>query len=142
NAIDYSKDYAPNYRDGMGQYDGWAYVSTAGAPNGGSAILALQNEYWSKAKAPNYVGHSVSGQNDQSGDPEIDRLIEAARIEPDVEKQRSLVFDIQRSLAKSWYSAPLPGMGGSFMVAWPALRNVQVFRDVTRLNRGIWVDDT
>jgi peptide/nickel transport system substrate-binding protein len=142
NAIDYAKDYAPNYRDGRGQYDGWAYVSTAGAPNGGSAILALQNEYWSKGKAPNYAGHSISGKNDQSGDPEIDRLIETARVEPDVEKQKSLVYDIQRSLAKSWYTAPLPGMGGSFLVAWPVLQNFQVFRDVSRLNRGIWLDDT
>jgi hypothetical protein len=33
-------------------------------------------------------------------------------------------------------------MGASFLVAWPVLQNFQVFRDTSRLNRGIWLDDT
>jgi ABC-type transport system substrate-binding protein len=142
NPIDYTKEYVGSYRDGRGQYEGWAYTSTAGAPNGGSAMLALQNEYWTKANAPSFTGHSVNGVNDQAGDPELDALIEKGRVERDVEAQRTIVYDIQRYLAQKWYGAYLPGMGAAFVVAWPVLGNFQVFRDTTRMNRGIWVDDT
>jgi ABC-type transport system substrate-binding protein len=142
NAIDYTKEYVSAYRDGKGQYQGWSYTSVAGAPNGGSALLALANEFWSKASAPPYAGHSISGKNDQSGDPKLDSLIEAGRFERDLAKQKSIVFDIQRSLAKSWYSVPLPGMGRAFTVAWPVIGNFQVWRDTTRMNRYAWVDDS
>ena len=53
---------------------------------------------------------------------------EKARIERDVEKRRTLVQDLQRYLAKAMYGLILPGGASGFSLAWPALRNYNVYR--------------
>jgi len=139
-SIDYQKEYIPVYRDGRGQWDGWAYKTNQGAgPSGNDAIGLLAGEYWSKGGAA-FFGFSQTGQNDQSGDPEIDSLIEKGRIERDTEKRRLLVFDIQRKLAKAWYAQPLPAVATGFVAAWPCLGNFRVFQ-TQRANYRLWVDD-
>jgi ABC-type transport system substrate-binding protein len=75
------------------------------------------------------------------GLPEIDAMIEKARVELDTEKRRALVFEIQRYLAKPVYSLLPPGPGTGFTVAWPALGNFRVYQGA-RLNHALWVDDT
>jgi peptide/nickel transport system substrate-binding protein len=139
--LDYVREYIPIYRDGHGQYEGWAYMSTAGGGTGGGAaegLLAL--EYWSKGGAP-FHGFSVNGKNDQSGDPQVDALIEKARVERDAERRRGLVADIQRYLAKAMYAIPNPGSATGFTLAWPCLGNYQVFHGARTLYR-YWVDET
>jgi len=42
--LDYLKDYIPNFRDGHGQFQGWAYMSTAGGVTGNNAVGALAVE--------------------------------------------------------------------------------------------------
>ena len=138
--LDYLKDYVPNYRDGRGQYEGWAYVSTAGGATGGHAIGALASEYWSKGGAA-FKGFSRTGRNDQAGDPEVDSLIEKARVERDPEKGKALIFDIQRYLAKYMYCAVLPGYATGLTVAWPALGNFRVWQGA-RTHYRFWIDDT
>ena len=49
--------------------------------------------------------------------------------------------EIQRVLAKSWYSAPLPGYATGFAVAWPCVANFRVWQGA-RTHYRIWVDDT
>jgi ABC-type transport system substrate-binding protein len=137
--IDYLKEYAPSYRDGKGQYDGWAYFSTAGGASTGEAVGAIANEFWSSSST--FLGFSASGKNDLSGDPQIDGLIEKARVEPDKEKRRSIVYDIQRNLAKPMYVLPMPGAATGFVMAWPALGNFRVYR-MSRNNYQLWVDTT
>jgi ABC-type transport system substrate-binding protein len=139
-SLDYLKEYVPSFRDGHGQYEGWAYVSTAGGNTGGSAIGALASEYWTKGGGA-FKGFSLNGQNDQSGDPQLDAMIEKARVELDTEKRRALVFDIQRYIAKPWYSAALPGYATGLTVAWPALGNFRVYQGA-RANYRWWIDDT
>jgi ABC-type transport system substrate-binding protein len=139
--IDYTKEYIPSYRDGHGQYEGWTYTSTAGAPTGGESIIALANEFWSKGGSASYVGMSLSGKNDQSGDPQLDALFEKGRLERDAEKRRQIVYEIQRSLAKSLYSIRTPGMATAFLVAWPSVANYSLWGD-GRQNYQLWVDDT
>jgi ABC-type transport system substrate-binding protein len=140
-AIDYLKDYVPNFRDGKGQWEGWSYVSTAGAATGSNIIGALASEYWSKGGAA-FKGFSLNKQNDQSGDPELDRMIEKARVELDTERRRALVFDIQRYLAKPWYSAVLPGYATGLVLAWPALGNYRVWQGGRYASYKWWIDDT
>jgi peptide/nickel transport system substrate-binding protein len=141
NSINYVQEYQPNYRDGRGQYEGWAYVSATGAPTGGSSIVALANEYWAKGNAASFVGMSVNGRNDRSGDPQVDALVERGRLERDQEKQRQIVFELQRYLAKPWYAAHLPGMAAPFTVSWPVVGNFQVWRGA-RQGYQIWIDQT
>jgi ABC-type transport system substrate-binding protein len=139
-SIDYGSEYIPLYRDGRGQFEGWAYKSTAGGTPGGDAVGAIANEWWSKGGVT-FHGFSNTGRNDQSGDPQIDALIEKARVEQDREKRRVMVFDIQRNLAKSMYAMPLPGVATGFTMAWPCLGNFRVYQG-GRLNYGLWVDET
>jgi ABC-type transport system substrate-binding protein len=140
-SIDYTKEYIPMFRDGRGQYEGWTYTSTAGSPTGGEAIVELANQYWSKAGSAAYVGMSINGKNDQSGDPQVDALFEKGRLERDTEKRRAIVYDIQRYLAKPNYALRLPGMARAFLVAWPCIGNFQLYEGA-RQNFQWWVDDT
>jgi hypothetical protein len=103
--------------------------------------VELANQYWSKAGSAAYVGMSVNGKNDQSGDPQVDALFEKGRLERDTEKRRAIVFDIQRHLAKPNYALRLPGMARAFLVAWPCVGNYQVYEG-GRQNYQLWVDET
>ena len=68
-------------------------------------------------------------------------MVEKARVEQDTEKRRSLVFELQRYLAKPVYTLPYPGLATGFLLAWPCIGNFQVFEG-GRLNYKLWVDDT
>ena len=140
--LQYANEYIPKFRDGKGQYEGYTFVSTAGAPTGDEPLVVLANEYWSKGGAA-FHGFSISGQNDLSGDPQLEAMFQKGRFERDNAKRKEIVHDIQRYLAKPWYAASLPGMGKVFTVAWPALGNFRVWQGRSaRSNYQLWVDDT
>jgi peptide/nickel transport system substrate-binding protein len=142
-SLQYANEYIPKFRDGKGQYEGYTYVSTAGAPTGDEALIVLANEYWSKGTSAAFHGFSAGGQNDQGGDPRLDEMFQKGRFERDNAKRAEIVREIQRYLAKPWYAASLPGMGKVFTVAWPALRNFRLWQGRNaRSNYQIWVDDT
>jgi peptide/nickel transport system substrate-binding protein len=141
NGVDYSSVYIPRYRDGKGQYEGWGYMSTAGGAAGGDPVGALANEYYAKGGSAAFHGFSTSGKNDLSGDPQVDAMIDKARVERDTERRRALVFDLQRYLAKPVYALQPPGQASGFVVAWPCVGNFRVFQG-GRLNQGLWVDET
>jgi ABC-type transport system substrate-binding protein len=126
NAVDYAKEYTPLYRDGHGQYEGWAYVTTAGG-TGAGPVGTLANMYWSKGGAA-FQGFSTSGQNDQAGDPKVNEMIVKARAELDAEKRKPLVYELQRYLGSKLYSLMLPGVATGFTFGWPALGNYRVYR--------------
>jgi peptide/nickel transport system substrate-binding protein len=130
-AIDYSKEYIPRFRDGKGQYEGWAYKSSSGGPpSGGEAIGELTVHYWSQSA----LWHGFE-------DKQVDSMIERGRVEPDTEKRRAIVFDIQRHLAKTVYALQPPGSSSTFVMAWPCLGNFNTFRG-TKAHERLWVDDT
>jgi peptide/nickel transport system substrate-binding protein len=140
-SVDYGTEYIPIYRDGKGQYEGWAYKTAVGAPGKEEPTGALSSEWWSKGGV-SFHGFSASGQNDLSGDPVLNGLIEKARIERDTDRRRALVFDIQRNIATSWYAVPFPGGASGFVMAWPCIGNYRVFQGGLRPNYRLWVDDT
>ena len=138
-SVDYLKDYVPNIRDGRGQYAGYSYSSSAGAPTGGSAVGVLAGTFWSKSGA-SFRGFSTGSKNDQAGDPQVDALIEKARGELDTEKRRALVYDLQRYLAKAMYLLIQPGAATGLTAAWPCIENLRVFRGGRPHNR-LWIND-
>jgi peptide/nickel transport system substrate-binding protein len=145
NNIDYATQYIPQIRDAQGQYEGIGFHTVTGTtPWRMSPVSALASEYWSKAGAT-FKGFSKSGRNDKSGDPEVDALIEKARLEKDAARRKALVQDIQRLLGKSIYGLINPGTANKFSVAWPALRNYQVYRHIGAspwTHYGVWLDTT
>ena len=89
NAVDYGTDYIPKIRDANGQYDGIAFHSVTGTtPWRLHPISALAAEYWSKAGVT-FKGFSTTGKNDKAGDPAVDAIIEKARLEKDINKQKA-----------------------------------------------------
>jgi ABC-type transport system substrate-binding protein len=142
--IDYNRDYIPVYRDGQGQYDGWAYHTVSGhAPLRVSPVSGLAAEYWSKAGVT-FKGFSTTGKNDKAGDPQVDSMVERARLEFDVEKRRTLVNDLQKYLAQKMYSRMWPGGAAGFTMAWPTIRNFRVWRGGTGMwgKWKVWIDPT
>src|SRR5204862_2181006 len=123
--IDYKKDYIP-LRGAHGQFEGGWLFAVANEPNGGEAAAVLANEYWSKGGNA-FHGFSANGQNDQAGDPEVDALLQKARLEQDTEKRRALVSDAQPDLATAIYSMACAGGGSTFTITWPGLGNPRVF---------------
>jgi peptide/nickel transport system substrate-binding protein len=145
NDIDYATQYIPQVRDAQGQYEGVGFHTVTGTtPWRMSPVSALAAEYWSKAGAT-FKGFSTSGRNDLSGDPAVDSLVEKARLEKDAKTRKTLVEDIQRHLAKSVYGLINPGTANKFSVAWPALRNFQVYRHIGQSawkDYSVWIDET
>jgi peptide/nickel transport system substrate-binding protein len=139
NPINYQREYQPSYRDGRGQFTGWGYVAAVGG-HGGSAIGRLAIEFWSKGGGA-FKGFSVTGQNDQSGDPQVDAMVEKGRVEQDAEKRKAIVNDLQRYLAKPMYSIPGPGYVTGLTAAWPCLANWRVWQGA-RPNYHLWIDNT
>jgi peptide/nickel transport system substrate-binding protein len=139
NVVDYATEYVPNIRDGHGQYEGWAYHTNAGG-TGIGPVGILANEYWAKGGGA-FKGFSTSGKNDQSGDSQLNSMIEKARTERDTEKRRTLTYDIQRYLGGKVWGLVLPGGSTGFTMAWPALGNFRVYQG-GRLSYRLWVDQT
>ena len=124
---DYTQDYIPNLRDANGQFEGWGYHSVSGvSPQAISIESSLAAQYWAKGGVT-FKGFSLDGGNAKSGDPELNSMIEKIRLEPDDETRLSIVHDIQRYLAKAQWGMLYPGGANGFSLAWPALRNYQVW---------------
>jgi peptide/nickel transport system substrate-binding protein len=139
-SVDYATEYGPQYRDGRGQYEGWAYKFPGVNVGGDEAVAALANKFWSKSGVI-FHGGDVNGRGDQSGDPTVDAMFAKARTERDVEKRRALVFDIQRHLAKTQDLVNMPGCATGFTMAWPCLGNFGVYQD-TAFDTYLWLDQT
>ena len=136
--LDYTNEYIPRFRDGKGRYQGWAHV---GGAVGDDPVGILASQYWSRSGVSSFLGFSTSGRNDVSGDPKVDGLIEAARVERDTSKRKELIYDLQRHLAGAMYAVPAPGVGTALTVAWPCVANFRVFSGA-RLNYGVWIDES
>jgi peptide/nickel transport system substrate-binding protein len=145
-AVDYATDYIPKIRDANGQYEGIAFHSVTGTtPWRLHPISALAAEYWSKAGVT-FKGFSTTGKNDKAGDPAVDSIIEKARLEKDINKQKAYAQDLQRMLATKIYGLIAPGAGNIFHLTWPAVRNYQTYRSVPSPaaghHYGLWLDET
>ncbi len=138
-ALNYQTDYIPNYRDAQGQFEGLLYKGGGGGIAADQPVGEMSNWWWSKAGAT-FFGFSASGKNDKAGDPAIDAMIEKMRIERDDKTRRTIIFDLQRMLAKSAYGFLTPGVGAGFLMASPALQNFRVYR-LARANYKMWVND-
>jgi len=140
--VDYVTKYIPVYRDGNGQYEGWSWPSISGSgPNTLTSARLLAAEWWPQGGVA-FRGFSASGKNDQSGDPALNTIIEKARLEPDVEKQHTLVNEAQRYMAKAMWGIREPGGAARFTMAWPALGNYRVWRGGHWPYYRLWLDQT
>jgi peptide/nickel transport system substrate-binding protein len=138
--FDYTTEFIPRYRDALGNFEGIAYK--IGAPPAGGPVPFLAFQYWSKGGA-NFYGFDPMGKGDNSGDPYIDQQIEKAQGEIETPKRQAIVHDIQRYLGKSMYAINAIGGSTGFTLAWPAVRNYNVYQGGFRqIHYYIWIDET
>lgn len=144
----YTADFIPKFRDSKGNYEGWSFK--LGPVYANDPLAHLMYRYYSKGGVA-FFGFDSAGKSDNSGDPELDAMMEKARGELDTEARRKMVFDIQRYLAKSMYGVWWPGGASTFNLAWAAVQNVEVFRGDNRAGGyssiagnsfNWWLDDT
>lgn len=142
--LDYNSEYAA-FRDGNGKYDGWMYRSGGSPANDATAYFSAL--FHSKYGGTDFLGFDAGGKGDGSGDPQLEAMLNKARVEMDLEKRRALVHDMQRHLAKAMYGIPFePGDATFFYLAWPALQNFQVYQGDRRgspyATFSRWLDQT
>ncbi len=104
----------------------------------------MNAEYHSKS-GTTFYGFSASGSSDGGGDPYVDGQLEKALAELDREKRLAIAADLQRYLAPKQYDLKWPGGASGFKLAWPVLRNFNVFRGSTNNVRDQyywWLDDS
>src|SRR6185503_14791236 len=71
----------------------------------------------------------------------LDDLFTKGRAEPNAEKRKALVHDIQRHTAKKAYMIRWPGGASGFSLRWPTVRNYNVVKDDLRGDiMSIWLD--
>jgi hypothetical protein len=76
-----------------------------------------------------FSGFNSDGGTWKSGDAEYTALLKKARSEFDEKKRIAMARDFQRMEAERQYQPSFPGTASGLLLAWPALRNVMVFRD-------------
>jgi peptide/nickel transport system substrate-binding protein len=141
NIIDYQTDFIPNYRDSNGQHEGWTY--RAGPRPSQDPLHRTEADYYSKA-GTNFAGFDVNGTGDGSGDPEVDRMLLAARAILEDDERREVLHQVESYLAQKMYNVRWPGGTNGFVLAWPALQNVNVIRTeyATLAPPTWWLDST
>ena len=129
--IDYNTEYLKNFITQQGKHDGWLY--RRGAVSSPDPVDFFVWRYWSKSgPTSGALGYDVNGRGDQSGDPEVDSLIEKALAEADAQKQVSILHDLQRYLGKMQYGVPNPGIASGFDLTWPVSGNFRVHQSDSR----------
>ena len=122
--VDYTSEYIPRIRNARGRFEGWTHKLGPGFAEDASA--RMDYDFYSRG-GENFYGFDAAGKGDDSGDPEVDRMLERAHRELDVGKRKEIVFDAQRYLAKKMYNVYWPGGASGFDMAWPALKNFRVY---------------
>jgi ABC-type transport system substrate-binding protein len=88
-----------------------------------------------------YTGFFSANSSFQKGDPRVSDLLSKARQEFDVKKQQAAIHEFQRILAEEMYIVRFPGGSNTFTMAWPCVRNQEVWTGDTTL-RNMWIDTT
>ena len=138
NLVEYAADFQPHYRDSHGDFDGVAYEGGLLTLNT-DAVGRLAGIFYSGSGT--FIGARPDGAAASvNGDPYVDDQIKKARLEPDDEKRRQLMLDLQRYLGKTQYVLRDVGAASAFQLYWPAVKNVGVYYNEVRPLSNNWLD--
>ena len=136
--MNYQSEFIGRIRDAKGNFDGlaWKLLTPSTPPDGIEAMVA----YYSKAGGATFQGFDPAGKGTFDGDPYIEDLIVKARGEVDQKKAYGYVHDIQRYAAGKGYMWRSPGGATGVDIAWPAVRNFNVYQNEYRAHFSEWLD--
>jgi peptide/nickel transport system substrate-binding protein len=131
--IDYVKEYLPNFVTKQGQFSGILYG--IGAVTSPHIIDFYVWKYYSKSGETSGAlgfGGPDGSLGDKSGDPQVDTLIEKGKATLDSKALAQIDADLQKYLAKQQYAVSHAGWADSFILAWPAISNFDVWWNDSR----------
>jgi ABC-type transport system substrate-binding protein len=128
NELNYDTEWNSTFRINKGKFSGMGFTYDTGEAD---PINDLYSHY-----------HS-SGSRYFMGDANVDKLLEQAMTEFDIEKRRQLAIDVQKIESSKFYNPRVGGASG-FRITWPALRNKHVWQDENqgRYLTTNWLDTT
>jgi len=131
--LDYNLEYLKNYVTQQGKVEG--YFHGSGAVTSPTPLDLFIWRFYSKSGGTSGAlgfGGTDGSLGNQSGDPEVDKMIERAKAEFDVKKLRGTVHELQRYLAQKAYGVCQPGFADSLTMAWPAISNFMTYQGESR----------
>jgi hypothetical protein len=133
NPVDYNSGWIPTVFNGRGKFVGMSFTY-----RGDPAVTGLVNLF--TRGGSRFYGFDVNGRDPENGDPALEDMVVKQKGEPDVQKRRAQVWDIQRYLAeKAYYPQFVPAWATGFNLAWPVMRNQYVWFGGGRLEFD-WLD--
>jgi ABC-type transport system substrate-binding protein len=139
NILPFTGDYAPQYRDSKGQFEGISYKF---GPSGGGQDAIGQLNFFYHSQGGGFGGFDPNGVGDFSGDPWVDEQLDKAKVTFEVEDRRAIAHELQRHLAKTVYIPRWAPAATGFELAWKALKNYRVWDRDPRPNYYFWLDQT
>ena len=138
--MNYQSEFIPRIRDAQGNFDGmaWKLLTPSTPPDGIEAMVA----YFSKGGGATFQGIDPDGKGTLGGDPYIEDTIQKARAELDQNKAHAYVHDIQRYVAGKAYMWRAPGGATGVDIAWPVVRNYNVYQSEYRSHFAEWLDQS
>jgi ABC-type transport system substrate-binding protein len=141
----YTTNWAPEFRDSHGFFEGVAYRAFPQASDPGDQLYAEYNKGGSVYYGFDPDGKGIGAkEGPYIGDPTCDDLTNKIRTEFDDAKRKSLGQELQRYLGKMQYQVGYVGAATGFQLAWPAVRNWRMLsgNDSSQTWASYWIDDT
>lgn len=143
NLVQNPTPWRPNYYLARGNWDGMGFVTIRGAGDTGVAF----NSYYHPTGGI-FPGFDPDGKSSFGGDASVTQIVEKINSEFDQQKRYALAHEFQRYDAKKQYFPAFPGGASGFTLAWPALQNFEVFKQVEDSGGSnedealFWIDET
>lgn len=136
---DFATDWVPKYQDAKGDFAGLSARNLAsGNPDVGEKAIQV----FTPDAGILYTGFFSGDSSFQKGDPKMTSLLMKTRAEFDQDKRVGLMKDFQRMAAETQYIAYVPGGASSFTLAWPVLRNQNIYQGEVVPYVRQWLDPT
>ncbi|HEX5139510.1 MAG TPA: ABC transporter substrate-binding protein [Dehalococcoidia bacterium] len=133
-----------DFRDSHGYFEGIAFRLTPVPSEPRDALFAVYNNAGSLNYGFDPNGKGSTSKTDSPGDPYLDQTTTKIRQTFDSKEAIKLAHDLQKYLGGKQYFSRAPGSATGFNVAWPAVKNQQVFQGLTwgYLMKEYWLDKT
>jgi ABC-type transport system substrate-binding protein len=138
--VNFNTDWRPKVADALGDFEGISFRAGAAGTQIADVVEGAF-AYYHYQGGVNYTGFFSPNSSFQKGDPRLNEILEKARGEFDQKKSMSLMHEMQQILAEEQYMLHFPGSASEFDLAWPTVRNQNVFTgDLSHV--GLWLDQT
>jgi ABC-type transport system substrate-binding protein len=137
--VSFGTDWRPKVADAKGDFEGISFKPDAAAnlPDPVEFMTAL----FHPSGGVNYTGFNSQDSQFQKGDTKLNDLLTKARIDFDDKARKEALLQLQKIVADEQYIVRFPGAANSFVMSWPAVRNVEVYTgDLMGINE--WIDPT